>query len=111
MGANEFLNADVTELWDSTADEDNDNEEFIDEDDSKIGWDDVKNKTKDVARKTADGTKEAAERTADGAKKAADKTADWGKKTFNPDSPATAKSSMFTFVSIGLASVLYYTVA
>ena len=111
MGANEFLNADVTELWDSTADEDEDNEDFIDEVDSKINWDDVKNKTKDIARKTADGTKEAPERTPDGAKEAADKTADWGKKTFNPDSPATAKSSMFTFGSIGFTSVLYYIAA
>ena len=111
MGANEFLNADVTELWDSTADEDEVNEDFIDEEDSKINWDDVKNKTKDIARKTADGTKEAAERTADGAKEAADKTADWGKKTFNPDSPATTKSSVLSFGSIGFASILYYIVA
>jgi len=112
IGANEFLNADVTELWGSTADEDEDPEDLvIDSDHDKIDWDNAKNKTKNAARKTWDGTKEAADKTADATKKAAEKTKDWGKKTFTPDSPASTKSSMLGITSVGFASVLYYAVA
>merc|ERR1712216_1125330 len=53
IGANEFLNADVTELWGSTADEDPE-DLVIDSDHDKIDWDNAKNKTKNAARKTWD---------------------------------------------------------
>ena len=47
MGADEFLNADVTELWDTAADEvefnDEDEDAETEDEDSKISWDDVKN--------------------------------------------------------------------
>ena len=102
IGTNDLLDADVTELWDYAGDEDS--EEFIGSEDSKIDWGNAWNKTKS-------GTKEAARRTAEGGKKAADKTKEWGKKTFKPDSPAATMSSMFGIVSLGLASVLYHVVA
>ena len=103
IGANDLLDADVTELWDYSASEDEDSSDLIDSEDSKIDWGNAWNKTKS-------GTKEAARRTAEGGKKAADKTKEWGKKTFKPDSPAATMSSVFGIVSLGLASVLYYVV-
>jgi len=41
-----------------------------DTDTDKVDWDKAKNKTKNAARRTADGAKKAADKTAEGSKKA-----------------------------------------
>lgn len=64
-----------------------------DTDTDRVDWDKAKNKTKNAARRTADGAKKAADKTAEGSKKAWDKTKDWGRRTFTNSGFSTTKSS------------------
>ncbi|KAL7549767.1 hypothetical protein ACHAWF_013030 [Thalassiosira exigua] len=96
LEADEFLRADVTELWAATnydgehsakeslsdeqdhsasfAEMDNGHNPAVDLDEERPAWDEARNMTKQGAEDTADWGKDVA-----------DKTKEWGQKTFDPD--------------------------
>ena len=71
-----------------TIEEEYDEEDIVyiesdsDTDTDRVDWDNAKNKTKNAARRTADGAKRAADKTAEGSKKAWDATKDGSKKAW-----------------------------